>query len=1034
MNDLPKYVADYGPLLVIGTTVLLGLGCAAIRCSSSPIHRQRLGELTLGAVLVWMLLATLPLPRLMPYSAWRFNHSTLTNDESVMATTRGFASTEETFELLHDRDGSVIDPATTQPSVVISRTENSGESIIEPVEPSDDVPSSAMSVPAAETVKHDCMTPFILFQWNSATFVAVLYGVGTFVCATWLAIGHLLLLWVRCRGQVAEPWLHELFQSLSNDAGVSRVRLLVSSRCSRAISWGAIWPVIVLPAAMCQQKNEAQLRMILLHELGHTAQGDAWGNLLLTLAFPLLYVQPLYWWLRSQVRLAAELVADDYAARQLGKEMYALELIALARQASRVGALWGVTGVVSSPSQFYRRMQMLLVRETPLALRPSRTWRWMSLCGTGLAIALATALFGTQPVDGQQSAAEIPTEVIDSAAPQAAKIGFSDDPKVTPDKPATEDLIRTAVPEEASSIPPAITIAEEPTNPPPPADPFLAQLDEAIEITSHRYLQANRHSPWQIFQGLMALKRDMDLKLGQNTVNAIDWIATSDPQFEGQPLLIKTPHGGKFHPFTRPYAFEGHPGLFLALLSQSDLPLDFQFKAGTEVITIGDIVNNLMKEVNTKGEVTWVLWGLQHYLPTNVQWVNLANEPWSIERLVHIETTSTIIGAPSGGNPRLYALTLTRDKHLKSGGALQGIWQQADERIRRHIELAHSLQNQDGTFSSKFYQATGHSNDRNERFSTTGGTMAFLSIALPDERLNEPWVRKAVNVLSAELIANRQSEISCGPLYDTLNALITYRDRYRTKVLNSADDDPKSQVRQMTRSDSTYQKRLLKNPNGSYWMDTYELAKGATSFKRIDRVLVPKLPQEAEAVPLGQTKVPAAAQTPIAGIQFQTSTAGIQFHSTATTSLDAPADIKGVRIPQKPELNNADAQQAAPAAGSSGITKQIDLVALATSYADAISAAEVVADDPVAFERAQRKINLLRQIAMIELEVVGETCKRMEQLHASGVVTARELIELKSRRAMLVEILRTQLRMPTPKAADPKPKNRNGDLPDSNPT
>ena len=91
-----------------------------------------------------------------------------------------------------------------------------------------------------------------------------------------------------------------------------------------------------------------------------------------------------------------------------------------------------------------------------------------------------------------------------------------------------------------------------------------------------------------------------------------------------------------------------------------------------------------------------------------------------------------------------------------------------------------------------------------------------------------------------------------------------------------------------------------------------------------------------------------------------------------------------------------------------------------------------MANDPVAFERAQRKINLLRQIAMFELEVVGETCKRMEQLHASGVVTARELIELKSRRAMLVEILRTQLRIPAPKAADPKPKNRNGDLPDSN--
>ncbi len=138
-------------------------------------------------------------------------------------------------------------------------------------------------------------------------------------------------------------------------------------------------------------------------------------------------------------------------------------------------------------------------------------------------------------------------------------------------------------------------------------DPLLSQLDLAIEVTSKRYLTANIHSPWQIFHGILALKRDFQLKLGNDKVNALQWIATSEPRFDNQPLLLKTAHGGKFHPFTRPYAFEGHPAQFLALMSQSELPVDYSFKVGNEHITVAGMVNNTMKEVNSVEEVTWVL-------------------------------------------------------------------------------------------------------------------------------------------------------------------------------------------------------------------------------------------------------------------------------------------------------------------------------------------------------------------------------------------------------------------------------------------
>lgn len=314
----------------------------------------------------------------------------------------------------------------------------------------------------------------------------------------------------------------------------------------------------------------------------------------------------------------------------------------------------------------------------------------------------------------------------------------------------------------------------------PNPDPFLAQLDLAIDVSSRRYLTAGVHSPWQIFHGLLALKQEFQINQGATRVNAIQWIATSEPKFDNQPLLLKTPHGGKFHPFTRPYAFEGHPAQFLALLSQSDLPVDYAFKVGNGQITVSDIINNTMKEVNTREEVTWVLWGLQHYLKPDMQWVNQHNEPWSIERLVQIESAAQVNGAPCGGNHRLFALTRTRDKHLKAGGKLTGVWAQADHKIRQHIEIARSLQNYDGSFSSKFYETSGHTTDLISRFNTSGHTMEFLSIALPNERLNEPWVRNAVTSLCNDLVTNRQRAIDCGPLYHTLNSLIIYRDRVRS--------------------------------------------------------------------------------------------------------------------------------------------------------------------------------------------------------------------------------------------------------------
>lgn len=292
-------------------------------------------------------------------------------------------------------------------------------------------------------------------------------------------------------------------------------------------------------------------------------------------------------------------------------------------------------------------------------------------------------------------------------------------------------------------------------------------------------LVANAHSPWQIFKRVLALRQNTTLRLDGKVVNAIEWFSTSEPQFDEQPWLLLTPHGAKFHPFTRIYAFEGHPAQFLAYLSESNLPLKHELHVEGKLMTLNDLVTNTMKEVNLKEEVTWVLWALQHFLEPDAVWSNQANEAWSIERLVQLESNRPVIGAPNGGNDQLFALTRARDKYLRSGRQLRGPWLQADQKIRQHIEIARSLQNSDGSFSSDFYKGPGNTTDINRRMNTTGHTMEFLSASLPNERLHEPWVKNAVKVVSEELIINRNAQIDCGPLFHSLNALIIYRDRLR---------------------------------------------------------------------------------------------------------------------------------------------------------------------------------------------------------------------------------------------------------------
>lgn len=313
-------------------------------------------------------------------------------------------------------------------------------------------------------------------------------------------------------------------------------------------------------------------------------------------------------------------------------------------------------------------------------------------------------------------------------------------------------------------------------------DPLAVQVDQAIAITSRRFLNADVHTPWQIMHGILALRQDFQIKKGDQKVSALEWIA-GGATYQGLPWFEVTPYGGRAHPYTVPYAFEGHPNQFLAILTMSNLPLDHKFKAGNGgVITIANMIKNAQMEVNSAEEITWTLWALSRYVDPDAQWTNKYGEQWSMERLVQMQTYASVEQAACGGTHGLYALSSARNAYIQTRRPLRGVWLEADQKIRRYVVAAQSLQNSDGSFSASFFQGPNYSTDFGTRLASSGHTLEMLMIALPRPELDKPWLRRGVQAVAKDLIDHRKAAADCGPLYHALHALVLYRERTRPET------------------------------------------------------------------------------------------------------------------------------------------------------------------------------------------------------------------------------------------------------------
>jgi TonB family protein len=95
-------------------------------------------------------------------------------------------------------------------------------------------------------------------------------------------------------------------------------RLLISLQVEVPMAIGWLKPVVLLPASMISGLNNAQLEMLILHELAHIRRHDYLVNFLQTLVEILLFFHPAVLWVSKQMRNEREYCSDDIAVQHCG--------------------------------------------------------------------------------------------------------------------------------------------------------------------------------------------------------------------------------------------------------------------------------------------------------------------------------------------------------------------------------------------------------------------------------------------------------------------------------------------------------------------------------------------------------------------------------------------------------------------------------------------------------------------------------------------------------------------------------------------
>jgi beta-lactamase regulating signal transducer with metallopeptidase domain len=225
-------------------------------------------------------------------------------------------------------------------------------------------------------------------------FAAVTWLVGAILIFARFLAGTLAVSRLARRSERVEDgrWL-SLAQRVSNRLGVARpMTLLRSGRFGIPVTWGVVYPVVLLPEDADDWTDERR-RYVLVHEMAHVKRVDAFTQLLAQLAIAAFWFDPLVWVAAHRMRVEREHACDDYVLREgTPASTYAADLLAMVRSlGSRGRAAQPAFAALAMarPAELEGRVQAILDPKQERGALQRAPALALALCSLALLVPLA---------------------------------------------------------------------------------------------------------------------------------------------------------------------------------------------------------------------------------------------------------------------------------------------------------------------------------------------------------------------------------------------------------------------------------------------------------------------------------------------------------------------------------------------------------------------------------------------------------------------------------------------------------------------
>ena len=299
------------------------------------------------------------------------------------------------------------------------------------------------------------------------------------------------------------------------------------------------------------------------------------------------------------------------------------------------------------------------------------------------------------------------------------------------------------------------------------------RLRKCLALYFQRREAAADRSPWGVMHSLIAFGVDTEIVTQGRSVNAIGWLCWNGI-CNGQRLF--TAKRGRLGANVGA-GFQGHDGQFLSMLAQSKVSRNYGLKVKGNDFDVMDLVEYEQRTCRSGAELTFKLIGLSHYLPSDAVWKNNRGERWSIPRLIEEEMAQSIVDAACGGTHRIMGLSYAVYKRARRKEPFIGEWSRAKEYVEEFQDYTFTLQNRDASFSTNWFEGRGRDQDINRRMETTGHILEWLVFSLPQQKLFESRVTRAVDYLTEMMLRHEDNDWEIGPRGHALHALALYDER-----------------------------------------------------------------------------------------------------------------------------------------------------------------------------------------------------------------------------------------------------------------